>query len=366
MVARQVLSNADLHRKQRASLPDLGDLPDLPGAAGPAPAAAEATVLRSDPELVRRVTGPIATAPAEEIVEELEVLPEDALSPVEPAAVAATPEKFEVGGTAAGRYRLEAKIGQGGMAAVFRAYDLELEENVALKVFDVAQTSDVLVARFKQELKLSRQLIHPNIIRLYDIGAHQGHRYISMELLVGKSLKDRMKQPIEFRTALGYLIQACHGLQAAHDAGVIHRDVKPDNFFVTDDGVLKVMDFGIAKQYETPGVTVAGSIAGTPLYMSPEQIGNFSAVTPLTDIYALGVCAYEMFTGQVPFFHAELVPLLMMHVNTPPKPPRQRNPRISAALDAAILRLLAKDPRQRHQSCRELAQELIAIRDAAA
>src|SRR5256885_9211568 len=207
------------------------------------------------------------------------------------------------------------------MATVFRAFDLELEENVALKVFNVEQTSEVLVARFKQELKLSRQLIHPNIIRLYDIGLHEGHRYISMELLVGKSLKDRMRAPIEIRTALGYLLQACHGLQAAHDVGVVHRDVKPDNFFVTDDGVLKVMDFGIAKQYATPGATVAGSIAGTPLYMSPEQIGNFSSVTQPSDLYALGICAYEMFTGQVPVFPAEIVPLLMMHVNSQPVPP---------------------------------------------
>src|SRR5207237_6670039 len=151
--------------------------------------------------------------------------------------------------------------------------------------------------------KLSRQLIHPNIIRLYDIGLHQGHRYISMELLVGKSLKDRMRAPIEFRTALGYLLQACHGLQAAHDAGVVHRDVKPDNFFVTGDGVLKVMDFGIAKHHAAPGVTVAGSIAGTPQYMSPEQISNFSAVTAATDLYALGICAYELFSGAPPFTH---------------------------------------------------------------
>ncbi len=348
MMARQVLSNADLHKKRTVSLPDLGELPDM---------GDSATMVRSDPALAKQVTGALKATKNREVIAEAEVLPD------EPRG---SGEKFEPGATVAGRYRLEAKIGQGGMAAVFRAFDLELEENVALKVFSGEQTSEVLLARFKQELKLSRQLIHPNIIRLYDIGVHLGHRYISMELLVGKSLKDRMRTPIEFRIALGFLLQACHGLQAAHDVGVVHRDVKPDNFFVTDDGVLKVMDFGIAKQYETPGVTVAGSIAGTPLYMSPEQIGNFSAVTPLTDIYALGVCAYEMFTGQVPFFHAELVPLLMMHVNTPPKPPRQRNPRISAALDAAILRLLAKDPRQRHQSCRELAQELIAIRDAAA
>src|SRR6202011_660899 len=240
MVARQVLSNSDLHKRRTPSLPDLGELPDLPG-------GDSSTVLRSGPELVKRVTGPVAAgavATRNEALAEAEVV-EDRPD-----------EKFEVGSTIAGRYRLEAKIGQGGMASVFRAFDLELEESVALKVFDVAQSSDVLVARFKQELKLSRQLIHPNIIRLYDIGAHQGHRYISMELLVGKSLKEQMRQPIEFRTALGYLMQACHGLQAAHDAGVVHRDVKPDNFFVTEDGVLKVMDFGIAKQYETPGVTV--------------------------------------------------------------------------------------------------------------
>jgi serine/threonine-protein kinase len=347
MVARQVLSNADLHKKGMPWLPDLGELPDLPG-------GDSATVMRSDPSLAKRVAPPPPTN-GTQVLEEAEVLVEEA-----PA------ERFEIGATIASRYRLEAKIGQGGMAVVFKAFDLELEEDVALKVFNVEQSSEVLVARFKQELKLSRQLIHPNIIRLYDIGLHQGHRYISMELLVGKSLKEKLRQPIEFRAALGYLLQACHGLQAAHDAGVVHRDVKPDNFFVTDDGVLKVMDFGIAKQQATPGVTIAGAIAGTPLYMSPEQIGNFSAVTHLTDLYALGICAYEMFTGQVPFFHAELVPLLMMQVNSPPPPPREKNPRLPAALDAAILRLLAKDPAQRYQSCRELAQDLGRIRDAGA
>jgi serine/threonine-protein kinase len=221
----------------------------------------------------------------------------------------------------------------------------------------------VAVARFKQELKLSRQLIHPNIIRLYDIGMHAGHRYISMELLQGQSLKERMAKPIDFRSAIGYLVQACHGLQAAHDAGVVHRDVKPDNFFVTNDGVLKVMDFGIAKQHATPGVTVAGSIAGTPMYMSPEQISSFSSVTHLTDVYALGVCAYELFTGRVPFNHAELVPLLMMHVNTPPEPPRARNPGVPPELESAILKALAKDPAQRFQSCREMSEALIAVRN---
>jgi serine/threonine-protein kinase len=339
MVARKVLAQADLHKRRTLDdLPDLGDLPgmgDLPGVVEPSPQ--QATML------------------SEGVLEEAEVVVEP-----EPASPV---DRFAVGSTVAGRYRLEAQIGKGGMAAVFRAYDLELEEQVALKVFNLMSNTDVLVARFKQELKLSRQLIHPNIIRLYDIGLHEGYRYISMELLTGKTLKDAMAKPIEFRAALGYLVQACHGLQAAHDAGVIHRDVKPDNFFLTNDGVLKVMDFGIAKQHETPGVTVAGSIAGTPFYMSPEQISNFSTVNHLTDLYALGVCAYEMFTGAVPFNHAELVPLLMLHVNTAPPPPRLRNPAIPPDLEAAILKLLAKDSRQRFQSCRELADMLSEIRD---
>lgn len=367
MMARQVLESADLHRKGKPAL-DLGELPDLDDT--PLPDVEEgATVVRSDPELLRRITRALPRAAeaarAGAAAARSTVSPES-LGEAEIVEEAPTGDPFVEGGTIAGRYRIEERIGQGGMAMVFRAYDIELEERVALKVFNVAQTSEVLLARFRQELKLSRQLLHPNLIRLYDIGVHAGHRYISMELLVGKSLKERMAQPIEFKTALGYLLQACHGLQAAHDAGVVHRDVKPDNFFVTDDGVLKVMDFGIAKQYAAPGVTVAGSIAGTPLYMSPEQIGSFSEVTHLTDLYALGVCAYEMFTGTTPFFHADLVPLLMMHVNDKPPPPRSRNPGLPPELDKVILKLLAKDPRQRYPSCRELAQALTAIRDATA
>lgn len=367
MMARQVLESADLHRKGKPAL-DLGELPDLDDT--PLPDVEEgATVVRSDPELLRRITRALPRAAeaarAGAAAERSTVSPES-LGEAEIVEEAPTGDPFVEGGTIAGRYRIEERIGQGGMAMVFRAFDIELEERVALKVFNVAQTSEVLLARFRQELKLSRQLLHPNLIRLYDIGVHAGHRYISMELLVGKSLKERMAQPIEFKTALGYLLQACHGLQAAHDAGVVHRDVKPDNFFVTDDGVLKVMDFGIAKQYAAPGVTVAGSIAGTPLYMSPEQIGSFSEVTHLTDLYALGVCAYEMFTGTTPFFHADLVPLLMMHVNDKPPPPRSRNPSLPPELDKVILKLLAKDPRQRYPSCRELGQALTAIRDATA
>jgi eukaryotic-like serine/threonine-protein kinase len=328
MVAAAVLEDAAHHH--RRSLPRLPDLQDLPGMDSPG-TLAPATVMRA------------ATLD-----------PGEAVAGEAPSAL----EAFAAGATIAGRYRLEEQIGQGGMALVFRAHDLELEEDVALKVFTFRTTSEASIARFKQELKLSRQLVHPNIIRLYDIGLHAGHRYISMELLRGESLKDRMRRPMPFPQAIDYLVQACRGLQAAHDGGVIHRDVKPDNFFVTDAGVLKVMDFGIAKHHAAPGVTVAGSIAGTPQYMSPEQIGNFSAVTHATDLYALGVCAYEMFTGAPPFTHAELVPLLMMHVNQSPEPPRKKNPAVSEELERLILRLLAKDPSRRFPSCAALADEL--------
>ena len=335
-VARQVLADAEPRKRKQntTSMPDLGALPSLGGDEEPV------TLLRHDPELVRRVTG--------EVLGEAEVIGE---------AV-----RFEDGATIAGRYRLEGKLGQGGMATVWKAWDTDLEEHVALKVFAPAQSTEVLLQRFKQELKLSRQLQHPNIIRLYDIGEHQGFRYISMELLVGQSLKENLLAGIDLREGLRLLVQACAGLAAAHAAGVVHRDVKPDNFFVTKEGLLKVMDFGIAKQHQTPGVTVAGSIAGTPLYMSPEQISNFSTVTHLTDVYALGICAYEVFTGKVPFAHEELVPLLMMQVNQIPERPRTRNPRIPEELERIILRCLQKQPAARFQSCGELGQALEAVR----
>ncbi len=271
-------------------------------------------------------------------------------------------QAFVVGNTIADRYLLDSELGRGGMAVVFKARDLELEDDIALKVFLQQvldpKTQEESLARFKQELKLSRQLNHTNIIRLYDIGLHFGHRYISMELLKGSVMEDLLGEKMDFARGLAYLIQTCAGLQAAHDKGVIHRDIKPDNLFVTSEEEVKVMDFGIAKNTYVRGLTMEGMTAGTPEYMAPEQISGFSSVSPAADQYSLGLIAYRMFTGQLAFEHEELTPLLVMHLHEPPRPPRELNPEISPELEKIILKLLAKKPEERFKSCQDLAQHL--------
>jgi serine/threonine-protein kinase len=163
--------------------------------------------------------------------------------------------------------------------------------------------------------------------------------------------------------AIEFLLQACAGLQAAHDRGIVHRDVKPENFFITEHGVLKVMDFGIAKRQTTKGLTVAGMIAGTPEYISPEQINDFGSVSVGTDLYALGIIAYELLTGTVPFSSEELMTLLMAHLTEPPPPLRSRNPEIPERIEAIVLKLLEKKPADRYASCNDLARTLMSARD---
>jgi serine/threonine-protein kinase len=273
------------------------------------------------------------------------------------------PSELKVGSIVAERYRIEAKIGQGGMAAVYRATDQELGEEIAIKLFLQPSDDPQLLARFKQELTLSRNLAHPNIVRLYDIGSHQGCRFITMELLTGTDLGALIEgKALPLQLGLKYLMQACAGLAVAHEKGVVHRDIKPANFFVTKEGVVKVMDFGIAKKSTAAqAMTQAGFIAGTPAYMSPEQINNFAAVSYRTDIYALGVVAYEVFTGTVPFDSGEMMQLLMQHLTATPEPPSKRNPEISQELEDIILKCLEKDPQKRFQSCRELGLALRAL-----
>ena len=222
-----------------------------------------------------------------------------------------------------------------------------------------------MVARFKLELSLSRILSHPNIIRLFDLGAQGEWRYLTMELLEGEDLASTITnsgRPISIDQGLRYLEQACSGLHLAHERGVVHRDIKPHNLFVTKSGEVKVMDFGIARKMNTPGVTVVGTIAGTPEYMSPEQINNFSDVTFSTDLYALGVTAYQLFTGTLPFEHPELTRLLIAQATEAPPRPRSRNPEIPEALEHVLLQLLEKKPADRPANAGEVGAMMRGIR----
>jgi serine/threonine-protein kinase len=280
---------------------------------------------------------------------------------------ATPPPMPTVGSKLADRYQLEAIIGEGGSASVFRALDLELNEHVAVKVFHPAteREAETLVARFKLELSLSRALSHPNITRLFDLGSAGPWRYLTMELLDGVDLARKLEEargPLPLREGLSWLEQACHGLQAAHERDVVHRDVKPQNLFVTTSGVVKLMDFGIARKRTAQGVTVSGMIGGTPEYMSPEQINNFSDVTYATDLYALGVTAYQLFTGVLPFDFPELTRLLIAQASEQPVPPRSHNPAMPELLERLILNLLEKDPLKRPASALWVGQQLRSLR----
>lgn len=346
-------------------LPALPDLPPLSSTFGGSrqvtpPLSAQAPVARREPLTpagMRTVTPQVAMArPVQQ--------PTPVATPAPIASAAAAPfnaEGLPPGTIIAERYQIEAKVGHGGMAAVYRAQDLELGERIALKMFLPMQESPELLARFKQELLLSRQLTHPNIVRLYDLGTHEDCRFITMELLSGRDLGDiihKLRAPMEPLRAINYLRQACAGLQAAHERGIIHRDIKPDNFFITLDEKVKVMDFGIAKRQNTVGVTQMNFLAGTPAYISPEQITGFATVTHLADIYSLGIVAYEMLTGAIPFDDPETMPLLMKHMSARPPLLREFVPELPAELEAVVLKLIEKSPDARFQSCQELSVAL--------
>ncbi len=280
-----------------------------------------------------------------------------------------TPTRPKIGARFAGRYQMQSVIGEGGSAWVYRALDLELGEPVALKLFHPASEKEAesLIARFKLELSLSRQLNHENVIRLFDLGSEGEWRYLTMELLDGVDLTTRMEQaggPLPLVEGLVGLEQAARGLQAAHEKGVVHRDVKPQNVFITRSGVVKVMDFGIARRVNAPGVTVVGTIAGTPEFMSPEQINGFSEVTHSTDLYALGVTAYQVFTGRLPFEYPALTRVLLAQATEQPPSPRVHNPKLPPALEALILQLLEKDVARRPATAALVASALRQLRES--
>jgi len=283
-------------------------------------------------------------------------------APPAPASESTT-EAITPGMVIQGRYEIEAHLGDGATASVFKALDRDLGDSIAMKVFHLMiSRNETMAERMKLEIKLCRKLSHRNIIKIFDLGKFAGHRYLTMELLEGKTLQDVIREPLNANKAMDLIIQSCRGLDEAHRNDFVHRDVKPDNLFLTHDGTVKVMDFGIAKQTTAEGMTLIGTILGTPGYMAPEQIDGSSPVSQASDQYAIGSMAYRMFTGTMVFQHDEMMPLLMMHVTETPELPSTRRPGISPEIDALVMRLLSKKPTDRFASCADVADAFEALK----
>jgi serine/threonine-protein kinase len=268
-----------------------------------------------------------------------------------------------VGEVLADRYELEELVGTGGMSSVFRAHDRLLDRKVALKILHQQYSGDEeYVERFRREARSVAALSHPNIVTVIDRGDHGDRQFIVFEYVDGENLKRLIERrgPAPVATALELAIQIARGLSFAHQQGLVHRDVKPQNVLLNGDGQAKVTDFGIARSLDVQhGMTQTGTVLGTSDYIAPEQAQG-QRVDEHTDIYSLGVVLYELLTTEVPFPGENFVAVAMRHINEPPPPVRDKRPDVPPRVEAAVQRAMAKDPADRFATMADFCRELEA------
>jgi serine/threonine protein kinase/tetratricopeptide (TPR) repeat protein len=281
-------------------------------------------------------------------------------SPAPPRTAEGVRPPLQAGSLLGARYEILQMLGQGGMGAVYKARDRELDRLVAIKVIrpDLAGDPDSL-KRFKQELILARQVTHKNVVRIFDLGEAEGYKFITMEYIEGRDVKSILAERAKLapEEAMGIVEQVCRALDAAHTEGVVHRDLKPQNIMLDKEGKVLVMDFGIARSMETPGLTQTGALVGTPEYMSPEQAKG-EDVDARSDLFTLGIIFYQLLTGKTPFQANTIVATLLKRTQERAIPPVKEDPSVPPYLSDVVVKCLEIEPQHRYQSAQEILHDL--------